>query len=240
MVYTHARQHRLSAETSSRVTPVKSSSQPVTSPVPSTPTAQSTPAEAVLAPREVAQLASKSGKAMVHAPLVAAAATTPEASPVAEELYQAMKKAGVKANDSQRREIARELAAASAAFKVDPKLMLALFKHESAGIDPRARSFTGAVGLGQLTNSAIFEMIRVSKAGQKPFNQHLSVFKATDRNPWNIRNNIWTSTAYLALMKQRFGNNTTLMLKRYGDPYVPTYAQKVYAEYRNLFGKAFR
>jgi hypothetical protein len=162
-----------------------------------------------------------------------------ELSPVAQSLYDAMKRTGTKANEQQKREIARELEAACKAFKMDPKLMLALFKHESAGIDPKARSFTGALGLGQLTDIAMLELIRIAKTGQRPFNQHRAIFEATYQNPTKIKNNVWTSVAYLALMKDRWGANTTLMLKRYGDPYVPTYAQKVYQEYRNLFGKSY-
>jgi hypothetical protein len=118
--------------------------------------------------------------------------------------------------------------------------MLALFKHESGGIKPHAVSATGAVGLGQLTNIAMQETIRIAKSGQKPYSQHKDIFHATYKNPEPIKNNVWTSVAYLAIMKDRWGPSTSLVLKRYGDPYVPNYAQLVLKDYRNLFGHSYK
>ncbi|MFN8578149.1 MAG: transglycosylase SLT domain-containing protein, partial [Candidatus Sericytochromatia bacterium] len=75
----------------------------------------------------------------------------------AQALFNAMKKYGSVAKGEDRITIAKELDAACKFFKVDPKLMLAVFAHESAGINPKAKSHTGAKGLGQLTGVAIKE-----------------------------------------------------------------------------------
>ncbi|MBF2053773.1 MAG: LysM peptidoglycan-binding domain-containing protein [Candidatus Sericytochromatia bacterium] len=149
--------------------------------------------------------------------------------------------------ESEMIEIAHELERAATAFNVDPKLMLAVFAHESGGFNPRARSHTGAGGLGQLTGIAIRQvhtmagMVR-GQRGQAPHNQYSENFVAStnrisDRYP--IKQNVWTSTAYMAYELQgraHLGRGVENAVSRYGDPNVSTYSDKVNDEYRTLFG----
>ncbi len=154
---------------------------------------------------------------------------------------------------AEMREIAIELDAAGKAFNVDPKLMLALFAHESGGINPRAKSHTGAGGLGQLTGIAIKQVHHMSgivrgKGARSPYREHRSNFVQSSRSinqRYNIKANVWTSTAYMkyeledrSTRSQRSdaGRHVGTALKRYGDPNVRTYADKVNAEYTTLFG----
>lgn len=176
----------------------------------------------------------------------------------ATELYQAMQRyqqyhaqrgntQRTRTTPAQMREIAVELDKASQAFNVDPKMMLALYAHESGGINPRARSHTGAGGLGQLTSIAIRQvhhmagMTRGSR-GEAPFNQHKANFVQNSRSinqRYDIKANVWTSVAYMHYEltdRASLGRGVEKALKRYGDPHVPTYANKVNAEYNTLFG----
>ena len=145
-------------------------------------------------------------------------------------------------------EIAHELDRAATAFNVDPKLMLAVFAHESGGFNPRARSHTGAGGLGQLTGIAIRQVHTMAgmvsgQRGQAPHNQYSENFvtstnRISDRYP--IKQNVWTSTAYMAYELQgraHLGRGVENAVSRYGDPNVSTYSDKVNAEYRTLFGR---
>jgi hypothetical protein len=154
----------------------------------------------------------------------------------AQSILKAMNKYGAVAKGEDRITIAKELDAACKFFKVDPKLMLAVFAHESAGINPKAKSHTGAKGLGQLTGIAIDECIRLAKLGKPGYKENLSLFQATKQNRYPIKNNIWTSVAY---MKVELGRNNGVKntLKDYGDPYVKTYANKVATEYKDLWGQ---
>lgn len=154
----------------------------------------------------------------------------------AQMLLKAMNKYGAVAKGDDRITIAKELDAACKFFKVDPKLMLAVFAHESAGINPKAKSHTGAKGLGQLTGIAIKECIRLGKLGKAGFRENLPVFLATQQNRYPIKNNIWTSVAYMKVeMERNKGVKNTL--KDYGDPFVKTYANKVATEYKDLWGQ---
>lgn len=148
---------------------------------------------------------------------------------------------------SQLLEIARELDSASQAFGVDPKMMLALYAHESGGINPRARSHTGAGGLGQLTSIAIRQVhfmagIGKGRTGVAPYSQHKENFIQSTRSinqRYDIKANVWTSVAYMSYElngRAHLGRGTEKALKRYGDPNVSTYANKVNAEYKTLFG----
>lgn len=148
---------------------------------------------------------------------------------------------------AQLREIAVELDAAGKAFGVDPKMMLALYAHESGGINPRARSHTGAGGLGQLTGIAIRQVhfmagIGKGNKGSEPFTQHKSNFVQSTTNinqRYNIKANVWTTVAYMSYElndRASLGRGVEKALKRYGDPNVSTYANKVSAEYKTLFG----
>ncbi len=148
---------------------------------------------------------------------------------------------------AEMREIAIELDAAGRAFDVDPKMMLALFAHESGGINPEAKSHTGAGGLGQLTGIAIRQVHHMSGIakgykGRSPFSQHKSKFVQSTRSVqqrYNIKANVWTSTAYMSYElkdRARLGRGVENALKRYGDPNVRTYANKVNDEYKTLFG----
>lgn len=179
-------------------------------------------------------------------------------TPVAQELLGAMQRyqehharlgntGRTKTTQAQMIEIARELDAASKAFKVDPKMMLALYAHESGGINPGARSHTGAGGLGQLTSIAIRQVhfmagIGKGNRGTAPFTQYKSNFIQNSRSikeRYNIKANIWTTVAYMNYElndRAKRGDGVKQALKRYGDPYVPTYADKVNAEYKTLFG----
>lgn len=152
-----------------------------------------------------------------------------------------------KTTPGQMVEIARELDSASKAFKVDPKMMLAVFAHESGGINPGARSHTGAGGLGQLTSIAIRQvhyMAGISKGhrGQAPYTDYKSNFIQSTRSiksRYDIKANVWTSVAYMSYeLNERasLGRGVEKALKRYGDPHVPTYANKVQNEYKTLFG----
>lgn len=144
-------------------------------------------------------------------------------------------------------EIAIELDKASQAFGVDPKMMLAVFAHESGGFNPRARSHTGAGGLGQLTGIAIRQVhymagMAKGQTGRSPYTQYKSNFvQRTNRisQRYNIKANVWTSTAYMSYElndRKHLGRGVENALKRYGDPNVSTYADKVNREFRTLFG----
>lgn len=144
------------------------------------------------------------------------------------------------------REISVELDKASKAFDVDPKIMLAVYAHESGGFNPKARSHTGAGGLGQLTGIAIRQVhymagMAKGQKGRSPYTEYKSNFvqsqtKITER--YNIKKNIWTSTAYMAYeIKDRNNGNIKRSLERYGDPNVGAYENKVNKEYKTLFGK---
>lgn len=148
---------------------------------------------------------------------------------------------------AQMREIAVELDKSAQAFGVDPKMMLALFAHESGGINPRARSHTGAGGLGQLTGIAIRQVHHMSGIargfrGEAPYSQHKGSFVQSTRSinqRYDIKANIWTSVAYMSYElndRAHLGRGVKNALKRYGDPNVATYANKVNAEYKTLFG----
>jgi nucleoid-associated protein YgaU len=179
-------------------------------------------------------------------------------TPGAQELYAAMQRyqqhhaqlgnrGRTKTTPAQMREIAKELDSASKAFGVDPKMMLALYAHESGGINPGARSHTGAGGLGQLTSIAIRQVhfmagIGKGNRGTAPYTQYKGNFIQSSRSinqRYNIKSNIWTSVAYMSYElndRARLGRGVEKALKRYGDPHVPTYANKVNSEYKTLFG----
>jgi len=76
--------------------------------------------------------------------------------------------------------------------------------------------------------------------GREPYTQHQSNFISSETNinqRFNIRQNIWTATAYMAYeIKDRNNGNVERALERYGDPNVSTYENKVNAEYATLFG----
>lgn len=193
------------------------------------------PAAQAARPQDRAQVRTQQGRAAASVSLTGSKGM----SSGAQELYAAMKRVDADANEGERRQIAVELDAAATAFGMDPKLMLAVYKHESGGIDPDASSHTGAKGLGQLTGVAIDETIRYADLGRKPFSTHKATFKAAKKDRSDIKNNIWTSVAYMKIMDQRT-KTTSGMLKLYGDPGVKTYDRKVLAEYQQLFGKAYR
>ncbi|HEY9841358.1 MAG TPA: LysM peptidoglycan-binding domain-containing protein [Candidatus Obscuribacterales bacterium] len=179
-------------------------------------------------------------------------------TPRAQELFAAMQRyqqhqtqvgnAGrARTTEAQMLEIARELDSAGQAFGVDPKMMLALFAHESGGINPGARSHTGAGGLGQLTSVAIRQVhfmagIGKGRTGTEPYNQFKANFVQSTRairERYDIKANVWTSVAYMSYElneRDRLGKGVEKALKRYGDPHVPTYANKVNAEHKTLFG----
>jgi nucleoid-associated protein YgaU len=189
---------------------------------------------------------------------VAAVDNTEGLSPRATELLGAMQRyqqyhaalgntQRARTTPAQMREIAVELDKSAQAFGVDPKMMLALFAHESGGINPRARSHTGAGGLGQLTGIAIRQVHHMSGIakgfrGESPYNQYKGNFVQSTRsiNPrYDIKANVWTSVAYMSYElndRSHLGGGIKNALKRYGDPNVPTYANKVNAEYKTLFG----
>lgn len=179
-------------------------------------------------------------------------------TPEAQELAKAMQnyqqyhaKLGntdrTKTTPAQILEIAKELDSAAKAFNVDPKMMLAVYAHESGGINPGARSGTGAGGLGQLTSVAIRQvhfMAGIGKGhpGVEPYNQYKGNYvqnTRTIRDRYDIKANVWTSVAYMSYeLNERagLGKGIAKALKRYGDPNVSTYANKVNAEYQTLFG----
>lgn len=145
------------------------------------------------------------------------------------------------------REIAIEMDRAATAFDVDPQMMLAVFAHESGGFDPRARSHTGAGGLGQLTGVAIRQVHHMAgigrgNTGRAPFTQYKDNFVQNHRainERFDIKKNIWTATAYMSYElndRARLGRGVENALKRYGDPSIRDYAQKVNNEHRTLFG----
>lgn len=198
------------------------------------------------------------GTAPVEAPSGTDAVDATGLTPGAQELLSAMQRyqqyhknlgntGRTKTTPAEMREIAQELDAASRAFGVDPKMMLALYAHESGGINPRARSTTGAGGLGQLTSIAIRQVhfmagIGKGNRGEKPFTDYKDSFIQSTRSinqRYNIKANVWTSVAYMRYEltdRARLGRGVEKALKRYGDPNVPTYANKVNAEYKTLFG----
>jgi nucleoid-associated protein YgaU len=177
-------------------------------------------------------------------------------TPRAAELYEALKKYQThhaelgnanrtQTTDAEMREIAIELDKAGEAFGVDPKIMMAVYAHESGGFNPRARSNTGAGGLGQLTGIAIRQVhymagMAKGQRGREPFTQFRDNFVQSETKisqRYDIKQNIWTSTAYMAYeIKDRNNGNVERALERYGDPNVSTYENKVNSEYRTLFG----
>ncbi len=176
----------------------------------------------------------------------------------AKGIYDALKRYQdyhIKAGNTQRakttekelRLISVELDKASKAFDVDPKIMLAVFAHESGGFNPRATSHTGAGGLGQLTGIAIKQVHYMAgmvkgQQGRSPFTEYKDNFIKSQTNlkqRHDIKSNIWTSTAYMAYeIKDRNGGNIKRSLERYGDPNVSTYENKVSHEYKIMFGKS--
>lgn len=147
--------------------------------------------------------------------------------------------------DAQKKEIAIELDKASKAFGVDPKVMLSVYAHESGGFNPKAKSHTGAGGLGQLTGIAIRQVQYMAgtakgQKGQEPYTNYKDNFitsSSSINQRFNIKKNIWTSTAYMAYeIKDRNNGNIKRSLERYGDPNVSTYENKVNKEYKILFG----
>lgn len=155
----------------------------------------------------------------------------PGMTPQVRDLYNAIRaypneKPETRPTDAQAREIAIEVDAASRTFKVDPKVMLAIFAHESQGFDVRAQSPTGAKGLGQLTGIAIDEVRRLSYDETFPETRRVqiehypveairaqlerpdiqAIFRRVDQreeNRFHIRDNIWTSTAYARIAMDR-------------------------------------
>ncbi|MBT9543891.1 MAG: transglycosylase SLT domain-containing protein [Candidatus Sericytochromatia bacterium] len=125
------------------------------------------------------------------------------------ELYQAIKSyPGNKATDAEAREIARTLneSAKAMGFSAEnTRKMLAVFAHESGGFDPRARSQTGAGGLGQLTGVAIEDMQRLSGAGG-PYAEYSNNFIKPGGDRTDIRSNIWTSVAYMHNLMGQIGS----------------------------------
>ncbi|MFN8672985.1 MAG: LysM peptidoglycan-binding domain-containing protein [Candidatus Sericytochromatia bacterium] len=176
----------------------------------------------------------------------------------AKNIYDALKRyqshytnlgnvARTRTTDSQMKQISVELDKASKAFGVDPKIMLAVFAHESNGFNPNATSHTGAGGLGQLTSIAIRQVHYMAgmvkgQEGRLPYTDYKENFiksqtKLSQRH--DISKNIWTSTAYMSYeIKDRNNGNIKRSLERYGDPNVSTYENKVNQEYKVLFGKS--
>lgn len=161
-------------------------------------------------------------------------------TPGAQTLLNAMNKyPNIKANPEERIVIARELDAASKKFGIDSKLMLAVFAHESHGIDPKAKSTTGAKGLGQLTGVAIDECIRLGGLKKEGFKDALPIFEAAKKNRYDIKANIWTSVAYMKVESDKNGS-LKKTLEGYGDPNVRTYENKVAKEYQELWGSKLK
>lgn len=158
----------------------------------------------------------------------------PRMNPQAQELYnEILAYPSTKADPAQARQIATEVEAASRAFGIDPKVMLSIIAHESAGFDVRAESPSGAKGLGQLTGVAIQEMRRLSYdptyAASYPRSdserQHYSDpeiralverpdMQATfqrlatnDESRYNVRDNIWGSAFYARIAMDRAQEN---------------------------------
>lgn len=158
----------------------------------------------------------------------------PRMNPVAQGLYNEIRAyPNTKASETQAREIAIEVEAASRAFGIDPKVMLSIIAHESGGFDPRAESHSGAKGLGQLTGVAIQEMRRLSYdptyASSYPRSnserQHYSdpeiralverpnvqaIFQrlgASEANRYDISDNIWGSAFYARISMDRAQEN---------------------------------
>ncbi len=205
-------------------------------------------------PTSTAKASDETGEAsaVAEAAPVDAEGMTPRAA----ELYQALKNYQTHHNalgntnrtqttDAEMREIAIELDKAGEAFGVDPKIMMAVYAHESGGFNPRARSNTGAGGLGQLTGIAIRQVhymagMAKGQRGREPFTQFRDNFVQSETKisqRYDIKQNIWTSTAYMAYeIKDRNNGNVERALERYGDPNVSTYENKVNSEYRTLFG----
>lgn len=171
--------------------------------------------------------------------------TMPEGmSKEAKEVYNAIKAYPKNlATDAQAKEMAVEIVAAAKAFGVDHKIMTAIIAQESQ-FKPNARSSTGAGGLGQLTNTAIDETRRI--AGERknsPFREHKAIFDRIDKsksNRNNIKDNVWTTAAYTALMQERGKGSTKTMLQRYnGEPgRKESYPRGVGSNYNALWGTA--
>lgn len=89
--------------------------------------------------------------------------TPPQLSREVQQMEQAIRTyPNSQATPAQARRIAVEVDAASRAFGVNPRVMLAIIAHESQGFKVNAESPTGARGLGQLTGVAVQEMRRLS------------------------------------------------------------------------------
>ncbi|PKL76688.1 MAG: hypothetical protein CVV27_08970, partial [Candidatus Melainabacteria bacterium HGW-Melainabacteria-1] len=79
-------------------------------------------------------------------------------------------------------------------------------------------------------------------SAKEPYKEHKSNFVQNSRairERYDIKANVWTSVAYMSYElndRARLGRGVEKALKRYGDPNVSTYANKVNAEYRTLFG----
>lgn len=169
-----------------------------------------------------------------------APAPKPEMTTTSQVLYDAMSKYSEnKATPEQIKRIAISLDKASKEFGVDPKLMLAVYAHESK-FDPNAKSHTGARGLGQLTGVAIKEDIRLADLGKAGYKENKAVFQATKKDRTNIENHVTTSVAYFKEMLNINNGNIQKTLKAYGNPNVPTYAKLVNQESIQMgLGKLF-
>lgn len=159
--------------------------------------------------------------------------------------------------------IAKHTYDASRSLKMDSKVLLAIFAHESNGFDTDARSHTGAGGIGQLTDSAINETRRLSNdptydgPGERQSYPRADIRAVLERsdvrgtfqridqrreNRNNVHDNIWTSTAYARIMMDRATSRGTAsvdgMLRRYnaaGGAEEAAYPGKVADAYRALW-----
>lgn len=158
----------------------------------------------------------------------------PPLNPQAQQLYNAiLAYPDTQATQPQARQIAIEVEAASRSFGVDPKVMLAIIAHESAGFDVKAESCSGAKGLGQLTGVAIQEIRRLSDdptydasyPRTKSDTQHYAdptiqalveqphmqaLFQRlgkSEDNRYNVHDNIWGSAFYARISMDRAHEN---------------------------------
>ena len=169
-----------------------------------------------------------------------------------------------KATRAEAYAIAKHTYDASRDFKVDPKLLLAIFAHESNGFDTDAKSHSGAGGIGQLTGSAINETRRLSNdptydgpGERQHYPRHdvrallerpdiRATFQRIDQrmeNRNNVHDNVWTSTAYARIMLDRSTDthdkaDINEMLSRYnaaGGAEQAAYPGKVKEAYSTLW-----
>lgn len=154
----------------------------------------------------------------------------------AKELYDAILNfPGSKASAEEAHIIALTTHYAATDFKVDPKVMLAIFAHESEGFDTSAKSYRGAGGLGQLTGIAIKEVqafnnnadpnARAKDKKAYPREDLRAQFeradmrKVLDRISKNsaarndIHDNVWTSVAYARIVMDRATKNGSASLE---------------------------